>query len=467
MGGSLSVCPNRKVSAAAAAAPKRATPDPTPAKDSNKLSQGAPKTKNFPPEPAAVPLPTKSWQALLKEPSLNPDAKPFYPGQKQANPAPAPSKAVPDKRQGMPAPPPGLSKPSYGQNTSGQSASDEPEWMQYLAKRFNGPAPTPVQEVSRPGPLSVAGQSKGPSPEQQQGSNCGGLAIHTDTYLKLLREGTPLKKKPAHVNSTKRAPNRGQSTSVQGSAELREAVCGPMTSSCLGKQWSIAMDEKQGNDTTTEEPKKAKITQDDIFVEKVLVDTDLSDPAYWSETECIEKRVASAHSFGRRPKMPLSMIRTYVMQNLNHSLDECVGMMLLRLQRYTDQQRSLTAAPANDDGNDGPRSQQRRFVIGLKEVGRRTKQSKVECLIVAPDIEEDAQTGGLDDRMRELLAAAYQKKTPVIFALSRARLGKALGKSLHISVLGILDSTGAKDLLAESVRLASEGRQEWLARLGK
>merc|ERR1719487_1407478 len=109
----------------------------------------------------------------------------------------------------------------------------------------------------------------------------------------------------------------------------------------------------------------------------------------------------------------------------------------------------------------------RRFVIGLKEVSRRTKQAKVECLIVAPDIGEDANSGGLDDRMRALLASAYQNETPVIFALSRARLGKVLGKSLQISVLGVLDATGAKSLLRQSVKLADQNRLAWLARLKK
>merc|ERR1719359_1038737 len=96
---------------------------------------------------------------------------------------------------------------------------------------------------------------------------------------------------------------------------------------------------------------------------------------------------------------------------------------------------------------------------------RRTKQGKVRCLIVAPDIEEDGNSGGLDDRMRELIGSAYQNQTPVLFALSRDRLGKALGKSLHISVLGVLDARGAQSLFHESVQLASECRQAWLARI--
>lgn len=189
----------------------------------------------------------------------------------------------------------------------------------------------------------------------------------------------------------------------------------------------------------------------------MLVDQDLSDPAIWSETESLDLRKASAHRIGRRPK---GIARSYVMQELTYLLDRSVGMLLCRLQVYTDQQKTLATSPENPGAS-------RRFVIGLKEVVRRIKQSKVECLIVAPDIQEDANNGGLDDRMRELLALAYQRKIPVIFALSRARLGKALGKSLNISVLGVLDAIGARELFDESVKLANENCQAWLARLEK
>merc|ERR1719181_2091333 len=151
---------------------------------------------------------------------------------------------------------------------------------------------------------------------------------------------------------------------------------------------------------------------------------------------------------------------------MSYRLDEAVGMLLLRLQRFTDSQRIISGV-ASSDALSAQVNQSRRFVIGLKEVARRTKQSKVECLIVAPDIEEDASSGGLDDRMRELIAMAYQNQIPVIFALSRARLGKALGKSLQISVLGILDARGAQSLFQQSLLLADECRQTWLHRFGK
>merc|ERR1719231_544091 len=109
----------------------------------------------------------------------------------------------------------------------------------------------------------------------------------------------------------------------------------------------------------------------------------------------------------------------------------------------------------------------RRFVIGLREVGRRMKKNKIACIVVAPDIEEDQEDGGLDDRMRELLASAYSNDIPVIFALSRARIGSAMGKSVLVSVFAIMDATGAKGILDESVQLAQQLKQSWLARMEK
>lgn len=192
-------------------------------------------------------------------------------------------------------------------------------------------------------------------------------------------------------------------------------------------------------------------TQDDIGIEKQLLDQDLADPAYWSETECVSCRGPSAHLFGRRPRTK-STIRSYVMQDLSFDLDHAVAMLLLRLQRLIDHQKAFK--------QDMPR----RFLMGLNVVARRAKKDKMDCLIVAPDVEEYARIDGLGDRMQELLAIARERNIPVIFALSRTRLGHALGKSLFISVLGVLDSTGARDLMALCLRLADASRQAWCSR---
>lgn len=475
----MGICKSRAPVPANVAAPS--VPDPAAVQASDKLEVAEKVTQNL--GASTVALPTTSWRALLQDQPLNADARPFTPDSKPL--PPAPSAAA--RRRGPPPQPararPGLPPSKAAAPPEGPAAlatpaaADEPEWMQYLSKRLHAHAPPPStappppeQAAARGSPPwqsaasgrgrraaaadARSGPGRGGGGEGGAGAGTSHVVIQTDTYLKLLKEGTSKNKTP------NAAANRTAAKAVKQSD-----VSMPMTASGLASKWSSVLGGRQ--DDAVEEPMTNRSTQDDMWIDKMLVDQDLSDPAYHSETESIDaKSSASVHRFGRQPRVTPATIRKYVMQDLNCYLDQAVGMMLFRLQRFTDQQRSLFVKP--NGGGDPAQSQQqqhRRFVIGLKEVARRTKQAKLECVIVAPDIEEDGHSGGLDDRMRELLAAAYQNATPVIFALSRARLGKALGKSLHISVLGVLDTRGARALLAQATRLATEGQQTWLARL--
>jgi ribosomal protein L7Ae-like RNA K-turn-binding protein len=137
------------------------------------------------------------------------------------------------------------------------------------------------------------------------------------------------------------------------------------------------------------------------------------------------------------------------MQDLSDELDSVVAMMMLRLQRFSD--RTIDKSP-------------RRFALGLPEVTRRTRQLRVKCLIIAPDMCEAADKNSLDDRVRQVLGFAYKNDIHVIFALSRAGLGRAVGKSMHISIVGVLDATGAMDLFDAAVEIAEKNRQSWLLR---
>lgn len=280
--------------------------------------------------------------------------------------------------------------------------------------------------------------------------------IHMASYLQLLKDGNTKKKAPAATATRTRNPMNAPSHVAQGANIPDYQHRHPLTTTNLVQKWSSVVLKKQELDEA--EIAVQRGTQDDIWISRLALEEDPSDPGYYSDSQPTSTtRSASRHRLGHRPHLAADLIRSYVMQDMSFGLDRAVGMLLARLQRFTDQQRAFGIDREGE-------STQRRFVIGLKEVARRTKQAKVECLIVAPDLEEDANSGGLDDRMRELLASAYQNQTPVIFALSRSRLGAALGKSLHISALGVLDITGAKSLLDECVQLAAEERQSWLAR---
>jgi len=201
-----------------------------------------------------------------------------------------------------------------------------------------------------------------------------------------------------------------------------------------------------------------RATRDDIMVEKITADKDLSEPVYWSETDSSAPSAAAAHRTRPRPRSDAAKVRSYAMQAMSAELDTIVAMLLLRLQNFN---QGYIVGPSVQKG-----PERRRFLIGVKEVFRRLKQQRVTGIIIAPDIDE-GQDSGLDNRVRELLAFAYQNSIPVIFALSRNTMGRALGKTMNVSILGVLDATGAQSLMKDAIRLAEELRRQLLESLGK
>ncbi|ETV98309.1 hypothetical protein, variant [Aphanomyces invadans] len=73
----------------------------------------------------------------------------------------------------------------------------------------------------------------------------------------------------------------------------------------------------------------------------------------------------------------------------------------------------------------------RRLVFGLREVKRGLKN------------------GGLDDIVMELINLARVHGIPVIFSLSKRKLGKALLKTIRVSCVGVYNVDGANELWAE------------------
>eukprot|EP00904_Undaria_pinnatifida_P012408 jgi/Undpi1/8298/HiC_scaffold_25.g10767.m1 len=106
----------------------------------------------------------------------------------------------------------------------------------------------------------------------------------------------------------------------------------------------------------------------------------------------------------------------------------------------------------------------RRLVMGLKEVLKGVKAKKVRLVIVAPNVDAMSGDGGLDDKVKEIIDMAREGGTPVVFALSRRRIGKALGKCTKISAVGVYSFDGAYDIYKklasrmEAIGLLREGR---------
>jgi len=100
----------------------------------------------------------------------------------------------------------------------------------------------------------------------------------------------------------------------------------------------------------------------------------------------------------------------------------------------------------------------RRLVFGLREVAKAVQLKKAKAVVVAPNIEEVGLEGGLDDVVAAIIDAARGNGTPIVFALTRNRLGQIVGKRLRISALAVLDQSGADEQFKAMLAAAAAGR---------
>jgi selenocysteine insertion sequence-binding protein 2 len=94
---------------------------------------------------------------------------------------------------------------------------------------------------------------------------------------------------------------------------------------------------------------------------------------------------------------------------------------------------------SKDDKNARAR---RRIVMGLREVARGIRAHKVKMIVMANNLDE---YGAIDTKLQEILDLARVEGLPVIYELNKRKLGKALGKSIKVSVVGIQNADGAHE----------------------
>jgi len=130
-------------------------------------------------------------------------------------------------------------------------------------------------------------------------------------------------------------------------------------------------------------------------------------------------------------------IRSYVTRPPTPLLDSVVATFLNDLRKLQDREQSLF-----------PETASRRFQIGFREVLRSMRRSKAKAVIMAPDIEKvtTIEKQSLDTLIAEVLQLSKEKNIPVIFSMTRRRLGKAIGKSLRIAMISIVDTRGVDQL---------------------
>lgn len=138
----------------------------------------------------------------------------------------------------------------------------------------------------------------------------------------------------------------------------------------------------------------------------------------------------------------------YAQNEITPELNTAVLELLKKLLEW--QERVRRTDPANA-------KRKRRMVCGLREATKLTRLGKVKAIIVAPNINTLINTRGEEENPVEpLLAAAKDKNVSVIFALSRQKMGRLLGRHKSASVFALVDVSGAEELLRSVAELSNK-----------
>jgi selenocysteine insertion sequence-binding protein 2 len=93
----------------------------------------------------------------------------------------------------------------------------------------------------------------------------------------------------------------------------------------------------------------------------------------------------------------------------------------------------------------------RRLVLGFREVARGLRANKIKLVVLANNLDEYEAVG---EKTQEVLDACQATGTPILFELSKRQLGKALGKTIKVSVVGVQNVDGAHEQFKKLKALA-------------
>ncbi|XP_032088300.1 selenocysteine insertion sequence-binding protein 2-like isoform X3 [Thamnophis elegans] len=151
-------------------------------------------------------------------------------------------------------------------------------------------------------------------------------------------------------------------------------------------------------------------------------------------------------------KIHSKRFREYCNQVLSKEIDECVTLLLQELVSF--QERIYQKDPIKAKAK-------RRLVMGLREVTKHMKLSKIKCVIISPNCEKIQSKGGLDEALYNVIAMAREQEIPFVFALGRKALGRCVNKLVPVSVVGIFNFSGAENLFNKLVSLTEEARKAY------
>lgn len=109
-------------------------------------------------------------------------------------------------------------------------------------------------------------------------------------------------------------------------------------------------------------------------------------------------------------------------------------------------------------------------MCGLRESCKAIKCGTALAVLLAPDIQlgnDSKPDRMLASRMREIILSSQAQqpgrvRVPVVFALSRQKIGQVFGSKKRMSAITLLDVAGAEELYGAMLQLVEEGRQRWI-----
>jgi len=207
-----------------------------------------------------------------------------------------------------------------------------------------------------------------------------------------------------------------------------------------------------------ETPKKRKITKlkQVILLEREQVKEQNSSTSSIEKEEPTESQEQTEKKLLQPP--------SYCQQIITDSLNTKVTELLKKLRKFEEKQK------ANLEGKYGPSLQEnlpqlyakRRMICGLREVGRAVEKKKVKCIIIAADIEQIDSGGGLNEMICNIIKMCNSFAIPVVYALCKSKIGKAIGKHVKVSCLGVVNMESTEDIFKQILQQVNEGKKLYL-----
>lgn len=147
-------------------------------------------------------------------------------------------------------------------------------------------------------------------------------------------------------------------------------------------------------------------------------------------------------------------VRNYVHQTLDAELDQKVSALLSQLRVCQDEARRRKPTAS--------KWATQRLVFGLKAISQKLDtNAKLKFVVIAPNIEPSLIEGSANDQVMKLIAKCSHNGVPVIFALSRNKLGKAVGLAVRQSAVGVTKTPSLFAETGEVIRMADKLRAKF------